>query len=417
VLRNLYNALWYPAMPLAMRLASAPDPEDRRERRGQVQVGVEDGPRIWIHAASVGEVEAVRPLAIGLKHNIPAASIVVTTMTTTGRDAARARIPEAAICALAPFDHPRTVRNFLARVRPQLVMIAETEVWPNFFIESKRAGAKIAIFNGRMSRRSADRYARMRSLFGVALKCADIVMVQTEDDARRFALQGVARERIVITGNTKFDVDSGLLKLRPVLGDFAAGRPILIAGSTGPGEEAAVAAAFAELRTRFPELALIVAPRHLERASEAAEALGAAGLECVSARMLTDGQARVASVMLLDTMGELRALYRRAAIAFVGGSLFAGRGGQSPIEPALASVPILIGPYHENQREIVASLVAAGGARIVNDAREIADACAAWIADENARRDAGERARTALAEANGAARRTLLHLKPLIRLA
>ncbi len=417
MLRRFYNALWYPAMPIAMRLTGARDLADRRERRGLAEPRLEGEPRFWIHAASVGEVEAIRPLAIGLKREFPAASIVITTMTTTGRDAARARVPEASAWMLAPFDHPRSVRAFLGRIRPQMVIVAESEVWPNFFIESKRSGAKIAIINGRMSRRSADRYAKMRSLFGAALKCTDLVMVQSEDDTRRFAIQGVAHERIFVTGNTKFDVESGLLKLRPVLEAFAAGRPILIAGSTGPGEETAVAAAFVELRARFPELALIVAPRHLERAAEAADALGAAGLECVSARSLTDGQAQVASVMLLDTMGELRAIYRRAAIAFVGGSLFAGRGGQSPIEPAAAGVPVLIGPYHENQREIVSSLVAVGGARIVNDAREIADACAAWLGNENARREAGNRARAALADANGAARRTLMHLKSLVSLA
>jgi 3-deoxy-D-manno-octulosonic-acid transferase len=416
VLRLLYNALWYPALPLAMRFSGAHAGDDQRERRGRMPIAPGGSPRIWIHAASVGEVEGVRPIALGLKRDFPGAAIVITTMTTTGRDAARARIPNAAAWMLAPFDHVAAVRSFLAQARPQLVLIAETEVWPNFLVEAHRFGAKLAIVNGRMSQRSADRYAKMRSLFGAALSCADLVMVQTVDDARRYALQGVPHDRIVETGNTKFDLEASDSRLRPVLEDFAAGRPILIAGSTGPGEEAAVASAFVELRTRFPELALIVAPRHLDRVAEAAAALGAAGLEVVPARDLTSGQARVASVLLLDTMGELRALYQRCAIAFVGGSLFEGRGGQSPIEPAAASVPILIGPHHENQRVVVDSLVRAGGARIVNDARELGDACATWLADEAARRGAGEHARAALAEANGATRRTLMRLRALISL-
>ena len=402
-----------------MRLSGARTPSDRLERLGQKQIPAGGNPRIWIHASSVGEVEGIRPIAIGLKRDFPDALIVTTTMTTAGRDAARTRIPDASAWMLAPFDHASAIRSFLAQMTPQLVLIAETEVWPNFFIEAHRFGAKIAVVNGRMSRRSAARYEKMRSLFGVALDLAEVVMVQTDDDARRFALQGVAHDRIVVTGNTKFDtdLDASAPHLRPALLDFAAGRPILIAGSTGPGEEAVVAAAFVELRTRFPELALIVAPRHLERCQEAGAALGAAGLEVVSASTLTMGQAHVASVLLLDTMGELRAIYRRCAMAFVGGSLFAGRGGQSPIEPAAAAVPILIGPNHENQREVVDSLVRAGAAVIVSSARDLADACAQWLSDDALRRAAGDDARLALAETNGATRRTLMRLQALISLA
>src|SRR5262249_570095 len=162
----------------------------------------------------VGEVEGVRPIALGLSRDFPDASIVITTMTTTGRGAARERIPDAAAWMLAPFDQPSAVRSFLAKLAPQLVRIAETEVWPNFFFERHRTGARIAIVNGRMSQRSAERYAKMRSLFGAALQLADIVMVQTEADARRYALQGIDHERIAVTGNTKFDFDAGG-ELRP----------------------------------------------------------------------------------------------------------------------------------------------------------------------------------------------------------
>jgi 3-deoxy-D-manno-octulosonic-acid transferase len=419
VLRILYNALWYPALPIAMRASGTRGSDDRCERRGRMPLPAGGAPRIWIHAASVGEVEGIRPIALGLKHDFPAASILITTMTATGRDAARTRIPEAAAWMLAPFDHVAAVRSFLENAKPQLLLIAETEVWPNFLVEARRFGLKIAIVNGRMSRRSAERFAKMRSLFGRALQCADLVLVQTEADAGRYAMQGVARDRIEITGNTKFDLGAGEpgTKLRTVLEEFAPGRPILIAGSTGPGEEAAVAAAYSSLRERFPALALVVAPRHLERAAEAAAALSDVGLDVVSARTLTSGQARVASALLLDTMGELRGIYRRSAIAFIGGSLFEGRGGQSPIEAAAAGLPVLIGPYHENQRDVVGSLVAAGGARIVKNADELAKACAAWLANDGERIAAGNRARTALAEANGATRRSLMRLQALITLA
>jgi 3-deoxy-D-manno-octulosonic-acid transferase len=419
MLRALYNALWYPAMPIAMRATGASQSLDRSERRGRVAVAPGGRPRIWMHAASVGEVEGVRPLAIGIKRDFPDAAIIVTTMTPAGREAARTRIPEVTAAMLAPFDSPFAVRSFLDAAKPTLLMVTETELWPNFFLEARETGVKIAIVNGRISERSASRYAKLRSLFGAAIACTDLILAQTEADARRYRELGGAHDRVVVTGNTKLDFDPipNRGEIREGLADFARGRPILIAGSTGPGEEAVVAAAYLELRTRFPGLALIVAPRHLERADEATQALKAAGLDVVSARTMTTEEARTADVLLLDTMGELRALYDRGAIAFIGGSLFEGRGGQSPIEAAAASLPILIGPHYEKQQEVVQAMIRASGARVVNDARAIVDACAVWLADEDSRLAAGARARATLAELNGAARRTLMLLQPLISLA
>jgi len=419
MLRALYNALWYPALPIAMLASGASHPVDQRERRGQVTLASGGHPRIWMHAASVGEIEGLRPLAIGIRGEYPDAAMIVTTMTPAGRDAARARIPEAAAWMLAPFDSRRAVRSFLEGAKPTLLLIAETELWPNFFFEARHAGVKIAIINARVSERSAARYAKMQSLFGRAIGCADLVLAQTEADARRYCALGAARNRVVVTGNTKCDFDwpaqSG--ELRDAFLDFARGRPILIAGSTGSGEEAVVAAAYVELRSRFPNLALIVAPRHLERAAEAVGALKTAGLDAASARTMTAKQAPAADVLLLDTMGELRALYKRGTIAFVGGSLFEGRGGQSPVEAAAASVPVLIGPHHEKQAEVVQAMIRAGGAKVVNDTRSIVDACALWLGDEDARLAAGARVRTTLAESNGAARRSLRLLQSLITLA
>ncbi len=418
MLRALYNALWYPALPIAMLASGAGQPLDRRERRGQVAVAPGGHPRIWMHAASVGEVEGLRPLAIGIKRDYPDATVIITTMTPAGREAARTRIPEAAACMLAPFDSPLAVRSFLEGAKPSLLTVTETELWPNFFLEAHLAGVKIAIVNGRISERSATRYAKLSSLFGAAIACADLVLAQTEADARRYRALGAAQDRVIATGNTKFDLDSmpTIGEPRGVVSGFARGHPILIAGSTGPGEEALVAAAYCELRSRFPKLALIVAPRHLERTDEAATALKAAGLDAVAARAMTAEQACAADVLLLDTMGELRALYNRGAIAFIGGSLFEGRGGQSPIEAAAASLPVLIGPHHEKQAEVVEALIRGGGAKVVIDARAIVDACASWLADEDARLAAGARAHATLAQLNGAARRILMLLQPLINL-
>ncbi len=417
MLTLLYNLLWYPALPFALLYSHGAGARGFRERLGVAAPRLAaEGLRLWVHAASVGEIEAVQGVATRLLRDAPGSAAVVTTMTVAGRDSARQRMPRAAACLLAPLDCPLSVRAFVRRVRPGLVLVAETELWPNYFFEAHRAGARIAIVNGRLSDRSLARYRRMRPLFGRALGCADLVMAQTADDAGRFAQLGVPRDRLVVTGNTKFDPDAAVgTPLRRELESFAAGRPILIAGSTGPGEEQIIVAAYLRLRERFPALALIVAPRHLARACEAWQVVAAAGLRAVRA---SAGRSDAgADVMILDTMGELRALYRRAAVAFVGGSLSAGRGGQNPAEPAAASVPVLLGPYYESQRETASALIAAAGARVAGGADEIAAAAAQWLADEAARREAGRRARQCIERLSGGISASLMHLRALANLA
>ncbi|HYB90676.1 MAG TPA: 3-deoxy-D-manno-octulosonic acid transferase [Candidatus Binataceae bacterium] len=420
MLRHLYSILWYPALPFALAAAGARDARDRRERMGRIELPPgASPPRIWIHAASVGEIEAVRPIAAGLRRRYEHGAIVVTTMTATGRDAARRRIAGAAACALAPLDCPLTVRAFLRAVRPNLVLVAETELWPNYFIESRRAGARVAVINGRISERALAGYRRAKSLFAAALQCADLILVQSADDARRYFALGAPPDRVIVTGNTKFDLvlDGTGPPLREELEQFASGRPVLVAGSTAPGEEAVVADAYLKLRERFPALALVIAPRHPARTPEVEQVVRARALAYVRASELPppapDVGAERAPLLILDTMGELRALYGRAAIAFVGGSLDASRGGQNVAEPAAASVPVLFGPHYENQREMASALISAGGAQVVRDAGEIADACARWLTDDRARQSAGQAARQTAGEAGGGARRTLMHLESL----
>lgn len=415
MLHRVYDALWYPALPFALIAAGGIDAANRRERLGYTaSIDSARAPRIWIHASSVGEIEAIRPVASGLMQEWPSAALLVTTMTIAGREAARVRIAGAGAATLAPLDSPRTVRRFLSATRPHLVLIAETELWPNYFIESKLGGARVAIVNGRISERSMRRYALARRLFACALESADAVLVQTEADASRYRRLGAPPDRVAVTGNTKFEIDSAPAPLRPELEAFARGRPILIAGSTAPGEDAVVIEAYQRLIASFPELALVIAPRHLERVAEVVEAVRSANLAFVRA---SAGDAGSASLMILDTMGELRAMYRRAAIAFVGGSIVRGRGGQNPAEAASAGVPVLIGPYHENQREIVSAMVDSGGAFIVRDAAEIATSAAKLLHDESARAAAGAQARETIEKAAGGTRATLMRLKPLITLA
>ena len=421
MLTTLYNVLWYPALPFALIAARPASMRDLRERMGRGDFpNSAGGPRIWVHAASVGEIEAIRPVANGLLERHPGAVMTITTMTATGRDAAMRRIPGAAAWMLAPLDNQRAVRSFLHRARPGLVLITETEIWPNYFIESARAGTTVVVVNGRVSERSLRRYLQARGLFESAIRRATLILAQSNEDARRYSkFEGAPK--IVVAGNTK--IEGGQTDptteepIRRELVEFAAGRKILIAGSTAPGEDAVVADAFLALRKEFPRLALTIAPRHLERTPEVEGALRAASLAYVKASEINAQNAlRDAEVLILDTMGELRSFYRRGAIAFVGGSLAPGRGGQNPAEAALAEVPVLVGPYHENQREIVASLVGCGGARIVKDAPDIVREASRWLADEAARQEAGRNARAAVGAGGGGAQLALKHLEALINL-
>ncbi|MGH7915637.1 MAG: 3-deoxy-D-manno-octulosonic acid transferase [Candidatus Binataceae bacterium] len=423
MLRHLYNALWYPALPVALALSGAArDGGTRRARMGIAWTGNGAGPsaapRIWAHAASVGEVGALRAVVTALVRERPGAMLVITAMTAAGCDAARRSIPGAQAHLLAPLDCRRALRPFLDALRPTLVLIAETELWPNYFIESHGAGARIAIVNGRISKRALGRYRYVGPLLREALACADLVLTQTDDDARHFLALGAAAGRVKVTGNTKFDLESlNAAPLRFELRSFASECPLLAAGSTAPGEEQIVIDAWRQLSVRFDRLALVLAPRHLERISEIEGIMRAAQIQYSKASAPLTTAAGGSRVLLLDTMGELRAMYGRAAVAFVGGSLLPGRGGQSLAEPAAAGVPVLFGPFHENQYAIASALLEARAGAVVRDAAELARAVASFLSDEPDRLAAGRRARTVVERMAGGVAATLMHLRPLVSVA
>jgi 3-deoxy-D-manno-octulosonic-acid transferase len=418
-LRQVYNALWYPALPFALLATGGRDPVIRRERMGRGASAPQQSSarRVWLHAASVGEIEAVRPVLRRLGGTAGGLEITVTTMTLAGRDAARRRLPALAASQLAPLDFAQAVRAFLARLRPHLILIAETELWPNFFHEGARAEARVVLINGRMSARSLGRYRLVQGLIGQALAEAEKILVQTALDAERFRALGAPADRVFITGNTKFDLDDAPPPLRPALARFAPDRPILVAGSTAPGEERIVLAAYRQLLEHCPSLALVLAPRHLERVSAVESALRDARFDYVKASNIEaqpDGPPHPVSILLLDTMGELRALYRRASIAFVGGSMAPPRGGQSLAEPASVAVPVLFGPHYENQRELGDALIAASGGVVIHDEAGLADRCARWLADDDARRIVGAHARGVMERLADGAANTVRHLQPLL---
>jgi 3-deoxy-D-manno-octulosonic-acid transferase len=421
----LYNALWYPALPFALLAAGARNAADRRQRLGRIDPALVDArgsPRLWLHAASVGEVAGVAPLVRALSRQYPELAMFATTMTSTGREAAVRAFPHARACMLAPLDWPGAVRNFLATIRPRLVVIAETELWPNFLTEPHRLDARVAIVNGRISERSFKRYRLIGSLIANALGGADLVLAQSSGDADRFVGLGAKPERVAVTGNTKYDLDStqSSSRVRPELEAVLARRRILVAGSTAPGEDSVVIDAYRAMREPFPDLMLVLAPRHIERAGEVEDLLRRSGLPYLKATQLTAQSTKESdadvSVLLLDTLGELRSLYRHAAVAFVGGNLTPGRGGQNLGEPAADGVPVLFGPFHQNQIAMAEALTETGGGQVVADSNAFAAAAIALLADENLRAWRAQQARAAFERLGGAVERSLMHLRPLINL-
>ena len=418
-LRQIYNALWYPALPVALLASGGRDPAIRRERLGRNGPLLPNSParRVWVHVASVGEVEAVRPVLRRLDQQSRTVEFVVTSMTQAGREAAQRRLPGLSAYHLAPLDFAGAVRTFLTRLQPALILIAETELWPNFFVEGARAGARVALMNGRMSARSFDRYRLIRGLIREALAVADKILVQTALDAARFRALGASRERIFVTGNTKFDLADTPPALRPSLAAFAPDRPLLVAGSTAVGEERIVLSAYRRLLENYPSLALVLAPRHLERMAEVENILRELAFDYVNASQLDAGQntgSNAPGIILLDTMGELRALYPRATIAFVGGSILPPRGGQSLAEPACVAVPVLFGPYYDNQQEIGDALIREGAGEVVSDEETLAASCARWLSDSDSRNRAGARARIVMERVAHGAASTVQHLEELL---
>jgi 3-deoxy-D-manno-octulosonic-acid transferase len=421
LLRQVYRAAWYPALPFALIAAGARNYSIARQRLGQLDcnVGIADDSRrrIWVHASSVGEIEAVRPVIALLRKEISEIDIVLTTMTSAGREAASTRITGLTACQLAPLDFPAAVSRFVSELQPRLVIVAETELWPNFFWESARSGARIAIVNGRLSLRALARYRWVRPVFADLLSRCDRILVQTAADRDRFRELGAPNDRLIVTGNTKYNLGEVAQPLRRELAGFADNAPLLIAGSTAPDEERVIIAVYRKLVEEFTSLRLVIAPRHLKRVSEIEAMMKSERVSYIKATSLAKTGCSFdsgASILLLDTMGDLRGFYARATIAFVGGSLTPPRGGQSLAEPANAGVPVLFGPHYENQQEIGDLLIRQGGGKVVRDAAELGRACGAWLGDNLARDGAGRAAREVLERLASGAVATVDQLKPLL---
>ena len=373
------------------------------------------GPAIWIHAVSVGEAMAARALVAPLKARLPGHRVFLSTTTLTGQAIAR-EVEGADGVFYAPFDFRRSVRRTLDRLRPALLVLVETEIWPNLIHEARLRGARVAMVNGRISPRSFPRYRRVRALLAPVLAEFDLFLMQGEAHRARLVAMGAPAQRVQVSGNLKYD---SLARpdpppaLRRALGQDGAAPPLLVAGSTMDGEEQAVLSAFAAVRRRHPAARLILAPRRPERFAEAAQAAAAAGLRVARRTALPADGWREGDVLVLDTVGELAQVYALADVVFVGGSLVP-RGGHNVLEPAVAAKPIVVGPHMENFQEIAAALLAEGGMVQVRDAAGLTEALSSLFDDAARRGELGRRAREVVERNRGALERTVEALAALV---
>lgn len=362
---------------------------------------------LWLHAVSVGEVNAAAPLLDRLRQRYPELPVLVTTTTPTGSERARAIWKDGIRHVYLPYDTPGAVRHFLDQFRPRIAIVMETEIWPCLFVEIGRRGIPLLIVNARLSERSLTGYAPIRRMLRIALRAVRDVLAQTPADLARYRQLGLEEERGRVLGNLKYDIAlpedlvARMRAERAAWGD----RPVWIAASTHPEEEEAVLAAHRQVLARFPQALLLWAPRHPERFSAAIEQAGATGLQ-VAHRREHRWPTASTQCFVIDTLGELVGFYACADVAFVGGSLQA-IGGHNVLEPAALGVPALVGPHTFNFEDVTQLLLDAGGLRRIADADSLAREVIDLFADEKRRRDGGEAARARVLRERGALDRTL----------
>lgn len=410
-MRFLYALLFYLLVPfILLRLAykgrRVPGYRSRWRERFALQPMPESGRgAIWIHAVSVGEVEAAAPLIRALQDR---GRVLLTTTTPTGSARARTLFGDSVSHVYLPYDVPDAVHRFLDGYRPCVAIFMELEIWPNLFAGCGKRAIPLYLINARLSEKSARGYWRLHEFVASTLANVTRLCAQGEADAARFAALGYPKERIIVTGSIKFDLElpedlpeQGRILRASLFGQ----RPVWIAASTHAGEEDQVLDVFLSLRRDYPGLILLLAPRHPERAPGIRALCQRRGLQCVTRSAGMPCSPDVA-VFILDTLGELKQFYATGDIAFVGGSLVPA-GGHNVLEPAALGVPILFGPRMDNFTEISRKLLAEQGAVQIQNQSELSDQVSRLLADATARQRLAEKARRFLAANRGALRATL----------
>lgn len=380
-------------------------------------------PLLWFHAVSVGEVTALTPLVAAVHRCEPAAGVVVSTGTETGQDRARTLLTSAHGFFYLPLDFPAFVNPVVQRIRPDLFVLMETELWPNLLYHVKRCGAVIALANGRISDRSFPRYMRLRWLFQPVLSHLDLLLMSSEVDARRIVDMGAHPARVHVTGSTKFDIIPDTASLRDTerirsLLQLEGCQNILVAGSIHPGEYEMLLDAYGQLAPNFPDLILILVPRHVERTPAILTAIRTRGLpDPYLWSAATRGEKRNdRRIVVVDTTGELFHVYSLASLVFVGGSLVP-KGGQNIVEPAAWGKPVLFGPSMEDFREARDILVRCGAGREVRNPAELVATLHELLSYPDRTASIGAAGRQALLQHTGSAERNAMMLLSALRAA
>jgi 3-deoxy-D-manno-octulosonic-acid transferase len=411
-----YQAVSAAALPLA-RVAVArrlkqgkEDPARVDERRGISAAVRPDGPLVWIHGASVGEVLAAAALverlrALGLR-------ILLTSGTVTSAEIAARRFPPDIIHQYIPYDLPRYVLRFLDHWQPSLALFVESDLWPNLILAGSARRLPMVLINARMSQRSFPRWRRMPTTIGALLGAFDLCLAQSDSDAGRFSALG--GRNVVTTGNLKLDVpappadDARLQRLMAV----TRGRPVIVAASTHPGEEEVLIEVHRELASHFSGLLTVIVPRHPSRGEAIAGVIAASGLKAAR-RSREELPTAAADIYVADTMGEMGLFYRLAPVVFMGGSLIE-HGGQNPIEAVKLGAAIVHGPHVFNFTDVYDALDAAGGAWRADSSETLARQIGQWLAHPAARRSSVDAATHVLERLGGALDRTLAALEPYL---
>ena len=419
-MRMVYLLLVYLAAPIvvAMEAWKAIWQPEYRGRLGQRLGYVVPQPAagcLWVHAVSVGEVQAAAALIRALRQSYPAIPVVITTVTPTGAQRARALFGDAVRHYYLPYDLPGSVRRFLDRIQPQVAIILETEIWPTLYHELGGRGIPLVMASARVSTRSVDRYRRMASLFRETLSHGIQIGAQTAADADRFRAIGAPADRVRVTGNVKFDMEipeASIAAGRDFRARCAAARPVWIAGSTHEGEEEAMLAAHAIVRARHPGALLILVPRHPQRFEAVRALLRRSGVDFAQ-RSAGEEPTAGQPVFLVDTLGDLQTFYAASDVAFVAGSLVPV-GGHSLLEPAVLGLPMLSGPHTQNAQDVAELFEQSGALRIVRSKEELAQRVADWFDDPARARADGASGQQAVAQNRGAVNRLVAMVAPLL---
>lgn len=411
--RFIYTLTMYLLTPvilyrLAVRGLHYPDYFSRWRERFGFFADPQIRDSIWIHAVSMGEVNAALPLIDALMQRYEGTRFVITTVTPTGSDRVRRVYGERVFNVYLPYDLPASIRRFLDRVRPRLVVVMETEIWPNLFFECAARRIPLIVANARLSEKSLRGYGPVRPLARRALASAHYIAAQSATDAARLRDLGAEPARLGIVGNLKYDMNVPTelkTQAQTLRVGWGAQRPVWIAASTHEGEELVVLKTHAAVLRQFPDALLLLAPRHPERFKPVAQACASFGF-LTRTRSEDDSAAVDTQCFVVDTLGELLRFYAAADVAFVGGSLVP-IGGHNVLEPAALSVPVIVGPRTFNFTEITASLIEAGAALCVADGDALGAAVIKLLADAPLRHTIGAAARAAFEREQGGVLRTV----------